>query len=88
MSKAWAKGSTSAWRRIRVDVLGRDRYRCRLQLAGCTTIADQVHHTVPRTVVGDDPEYLVAACRHCNLKAGNPQRHEPAPRPTTAWGPR
>lgn len=29
MSKAWGKGSTRAWRRLRAAILTRDRYRCR-----------------------------------------------------------
>lgn len=34
MSKAWASGSTRAWRRIRAQVLARDRYRCRAHADG------------------------------------------------------
>lgn len=86
MSRAWAKGSSRAWRRVRAAVLARDGYRCRLQLPGCTIIATEAHHTVPRMASGDDPRYLIAACKPCNIRAGNPQRHEPEPRPTTSWG--
>jgi 5-methylcytosine-specific restriction endonuclease McrA len=86
MSQAWAKGSTTAWRRTRAGVLTRDGYRCQLQLQGCTTKATQVHHTLGRTVTGDDPAHLVAACQHCNLKVGDPTRAtDPAPQPRTRW---
>lgn len=43
MSKTWANGSTRRWRHIRRLVLERDQHRCRLQLAGCTTIATHAH---------------------------------------------
>jgi 5-methylcytosine-specific restriction endonuclease McrA len=78
VSKAWAAGSTPQWRRIRAKVLARDHYRCRIHIEGiCTTIATQVHHTRPRTVVGDDERYLQAACKACNLHVGEPGRHDP-----------
>lgn len=86
MSKAWENGSTPAWRKIRLDVLIRDGYQCQLRLDGCTGRADQVHHTLGRAVTGDNPEFLVAACRTCNLKVGDPTRQpDPAPRPAARW---
>lgn len=89
MSKAWSKGSTRAWRRIRARVLARDGYRCRINLDGCTGLeaggATHVHHTVGRAVSGDDPRYLVAACEWCNLKTGDPGRHEPTPKYVSRW---
>lgn len=87
MSKNWAGGSTRGWRRIREFVLARDRYRCRLQLTGCTSIADCVHHTRGRAATGDDPAYLEAACTPCNLKVGDPTRTATTPRaqPRTRW---
>ena len=85
MSKAWAGGSTARWRTIRRRVLDRDGHRCRLNLDGCTIRADQVHHTVAREVAGDNPAHLVAACRACNLKIGDPRRHDPQPQPRTRW---
>lgn len=85
MSERWAKGSTRAWRRVRAQVLDRDGHRCGLQLAGtCTTRATHVHHTQPRELVGDDPQYLISACAPCNLAVGDPTRHDPAPT-TVAW---
>lgn len=85
MSQRWAGGSTRAWRRTRAYVLARDGYRCRLKLPGCTTIATHAHHTVAREIVGDDPRYLIAACEHCNLSAGDPTSQDPAPTPRTQW---
>lgn len=85
MSKTWAKGSTRAWRRLRATVLARDNYRCRLQLDGCTTQATHVHHTLGRAVSGDDPRYLEAACESCNLKVGDPTKHEPTPTYISRW---
>lgn len=85
-SKTWEKGSTHAWRKVRALVLARDGYRCQLRLEGiCTTIADQVHHTVAREISGDDPAHLVSACRACNLAVGNPRANDPQPRRQKWW---
>ena len=87
MSHTWSKGSTRAWRRVRVAVLARDGYTCRLKIQGvCATHATHVHHTHGKAVTGDDPRYLVAACAPCNLHVGNPTRNpDPQPRPVTKW---
>ena len=85
MSRAWAKGSTPAWRRIRAYVLARDGYRCQLKLDGCTTTATQAHHTIARETAGDNPTHIVATCRNCNLKVGDPRAHDPDPRGSTQW---
>lgn len=45
MSTAWAKGSTRAWRRLRLLVLERDRYRC--QVDGCDQPANTAGHLDP-----------------------------------------
>jgi 5-methylcytosine-specific restriction endonuclease McrA len=86
VSRGWAGGSTWAWRKIRAAVLIRDHRRCQLRLPGCTTLATEVHHTLGKTM-GDDVAHLVAACRPCNLKAGDPRRaaRDPRPRPRTQW---
>lgn len=73
----WKGGSTRAWRRIRLLVLERDSYRCRLQLTGCTTVATEVHHLLPRTISGDDIRYLRSVCRPCNVAAGEPGHQQP-----------
>ena len=85
MSKAWGRGSTKAWRRVRAYVLDRDGHRCQLKLPGCTSLATEAHHTQPRQLVGDYPAHLVAACRSCNLAVGDPCTHDPAPTPRTRW---
>lgn len=92
MSKSWAKGSTTAWRKIRAYVLQRDGYRCQLRLPGCTIRAElsgahrgHAHHTVGREITGDDPAHIVAACESCNLAVGDPRRFNPRPTPRTRW---
>lgn len=86
MSRAWAAGSTWAWRRLRLQILARDGYQCTIGLPGCKVRADCVHHTKGRAVTGDDPRYLAAACSHCNARIGDPSKHaDPAPQPLTLW---
>lgn len=86
MSEGWANGSTRRWRKTRAAILKRDANRCQLHLDGCTTIADCVHHLRGKRH-GDDPQWLVAACTHCNLKVGDPERtdRDPDIRPRTRW---
>lgn len=90
MSKAWAKGSTTRWRRVRALVLEENRRtnqgRCVLAIPRvCQGQADQVHHTRSRAEVGDDPKYLMAVCRACNLKVGAPGRISPEPKQVSSW---
>lgn len=90
MSKAWAKGSTPAWRRIRKRILDENlrtnQGRCTLQIEGvCTGQANTAHHVLGRAVTGDDPSYLVAACMACNLKIGEPKRSSPPHRRVSTW---
>lgn len=86
LSERWKNGSTRAWRTVRAAVLERDGQRCRIEVVGvCTTKATHVHHTQPREIVGDDPVYLVAACKECNLHIGAPDRKDPAPNPKNWW---
>jgi len=87
MSRSWAGGSTRAWRRLRIRILYRDGYACRLRIPGvCTGLATHVHHTLGREVTGDDPAHLVAACAPCNLATGDPSKTpDPPPRPRTRW---
>ena len=90
MSKAWAKGSTPAWRKTRAGVLLRNQQehggRCQLRIRRvCTGQADTVHHIVGRAVSGDDPKYLVACCRACNLSVGEPGRDRAKPKRVSSW---
>ncbi len=86
MSKRWAKGSTTAWRKVRAQVLHRDAYRCRLKLPGvCKGHADQVHHARARELHGDDPTHLISSCGPCNRRVGDPTRHDPPPTPRAWW---
>lgn len=90
MSKAWASGSTSRWRRVRAAVLLANQMaaggQCQAGVAGvCTGLADTVHHTLGRAVTGDDMRYLIAVCRSCNLHIGEPGRHSPTPKIITKW---
>lgn len=89
MSKAWAKGSTSQWRRVRARVLAENLItnggRCAVALDVCTGAAEEVHHTKGRAVTGDDPRFLVATCKACNLKLGDVTVASPEPRPVTKW---
>jgi hypothetical protein len=89
VSRSWAGGSTAHWRRLRRAVLFANVQehggRCQLALPRvCTGTADQVHHMKGKAF-GDNPRDLLAVCRACNLKVGNPTRTSPAPRPTSRW---
>jgi HNH endonuclease len=57
-----------AWQRIRIYVLERDRYRCKIRGAHCKGDATEVDHIVPRADGGAlfDPDNLRAACKPCN----------------------
>lgn len=48
--------------------------------------AGHAHHTRGRSVTGDDPRYLVAACAACNLHIGDPTQHDDPPnKAVTPW---
>lgn len=90
MSKAWRGGSTSAWRRVRAQVLADNLARtggaCTARVApDCSGVAEQVHHTRGRGETGDDPRHLAAVCRACNLHIGQPGRTHPRPTPRSNW---
>lgn len=98
MSESWAKGSTRAWRALRAAVLARDNRRCRAHLEGwcarsgrpgrhtCTGQATHAHHTRGRRITGDDPRYIIAACKACNLYIGDPSTAaDPPCTPVTQW---
>lgn len=81
------RGSDTAWRQVRQRVLARDNGECQIKGPDCKHYATQVHHTLG-LYTGNDPRYLVAACKPCNQSAGDPTRHgkSPAPNPPrTRW---
>ena len=71
------------WRKIRVRVLDRDGWRCRIGLQGCTGEATEVDHIVPWRQGGAwfDDWNLRAACRSCN----NARRTVRVARPSREW---
>lgn len=91
MSQAWKDGSTRRWRGIRLQVLVRDGYRCRINLDVCTGEATQAHHIHGRGRCpgcrADLLTHLVAACQPCNGKTGDPgaQASNPRPKAMTKW---
>lgn len=86
MSKGWQGGSTRAHRRARAFVLARDGGRCQVRIPGvCTTVATCAHHTLGKSVTGDDPAHMVASCTACNLHVGDPRSLDPEPKPKAWW---
>lgn len=87
MSKSWKKGGSRGWRRLKAQVIARDGGACQLKIPDvCQRKATTAHHTAGKTVTGDNPAYLVAACQPCNLKVGDPRKHDPDPKPWAGWG--
>jgi hypothetical protein len=44
------------------------------------------HHTHGRSVTGDDPAYIVAACAPCNRHIGDPTKNDDPPnKAVTPW---
>jgi 5-methylcytosine-specific restriction enzyme A len=80
---------TGRWKRLRLQVLERDRYECQIAGPRCTGQATAVDHIMPFAYGGDDSlGNLRAACRMCNSVAGgrmrqgvgsDPRRSTPAP---------
>lgn len=99
MSALSPRGSTRAWRRIRLLVLERDAFACRFtdpdRPGGiCGAYANHVHHIDPRAAGGtDDPRLLAAACAKHNLGKGaqpglDPRETAPRRAPWTGRKPR
>jgi 5-methylcytosine-specific restriction endonuclease McrA len=64
--------NSPAWKRVRLVILERDRFVCRLELPGCTGRATEVDHVVPRKFGGTEAlSNLRAACRSCNRRRGD-----------------
>ena len=90
MSRAWAKGSTAAWRKLRARILFDNQLenqgRCTIQIKDvCTGQANTVHHTLGKKVTGDDPRYLVACCAECNWHIGEPKNDSPPHKRVSRW---
>lgn len=85
MPSGWVNGSTYAHRKAREQVMERDGYLCRIRLPGCTEVATQAHHVHGKSVTGDDPALMVAACAWCNQRVGDPRATDPQPTPRTRW---
>lgn len=87
------RGSTRAWRRVRLLVLERDGWRCQLPADHgdglCLAWASHVDHVTPRAAGGtDEPANLRAACARHNLArgAGRPAPTTPPQQPFRgAW---
>jgi hypothetical protein len=74
----WTDGGTTAHRKAREFVLVRDGNRCRIRdEVVCTVVATEAHHTLGRGVTGDDPAYMIATCKPCNLRVGDPRVVDP-----------
>ena len=53
-------------------IFKRDDYECKLNLDGCTKIAEHIDHIIPVSKGGlNTPENLQASCSNCNLKKGS-----------------
>jgi 5-methylcytosine-specific restriction endonuclease McrA len=63
---------TPEWKRLRLLVLDRDRWVCRVRDRGCTGGATTVDHVDPVVEGGAfwDPSNLRAACGWCNSQRG------------------
>ena len=59
---------TTAYKKVRLQVLARDNYTCRY----CQGVADTVDHLVALVNGGDplSPENMASACRKCNSSKG------------------
>lgn len=69
MSGTWGTGrtATAAWRKLRLAVLERDRYRCRIRGPKCAVVANIADHVVPHHLGGPDAmENLQAARGPCD----------------------
>jgi 5-methylcytosine-specific restriction enzyme A len=87
--------NTAPWRKVRAQVLKRDRNRCQLREPGCTGQATQVDHIVNVADGGAplDPKNLQSACPTCNArkagreatKARNAWKRQPERHPGLKW---
>lgn len=88
MSKGWAGGSTSQWRRLRSQVIARDHGQCQLTEVGGPCMGGlTVHHRLGVEISGliCDPIMLTTACARHNRMVGQPQGDPVAERGNTQW---
>ena len=64
------RGYNYAWKKIRIQILERDRWQCHYcgkQLSGTDATVDHIN-PVSKFGANNDPDGLVAACRSCNSR--------------------
>lgn len=63
----------AAWQRVRLLVLERDAFICRVNGPACVSYATEVDHVVPVLAGGArlDPANLRASCKPCNSGRAN-----------------
>lgn len=77
----------AAWRKLRLRILARDGYECKIRLPGCTVKATQVDHIIPLEQGGAvlDPSNVRAACGFCNASRAAGGRVARKTRPSREW---
>lgn len=75
------------WQRVRLRVLRRDQYKCRIQGPRCTGEATETDHIVPVEAGGArlDPANLRASCKPCNAGRAARMRHRGGWRRASTW---
>jgi hypothetical protein len=101
VSRAWANGSTRAWRKLRRYVLDRDGWRCRMLEDDGHTCGRQLRPMDPNPAhratvqhldpIGEghpllpDPDRLVAACATHNSQEAARMTNAKRAEPTRGW---
>jgi 5-methylcytosine-specific restriction endonuclease McrA len=75
------------WRRIRIEVLERDGFRCQLGYEGCLGSASEVDHLVDLVMGGAvyDPDNCRAVCARCHRRRSNAVRERRRRVPAREW---
>ena len=64
--------TTHEWGKRRKVILARDGGACQIRSPGCTRLATEVDHIIPRSRGGSDhPSNLRASCSYCNASRYN-----------------
>jgi 5-methylcytosine-specific restriction protein A len=95
MQKPWHKErehrklTGRPWRRLREQILVRDKYLCQLcRAAGRLREATEVDHMIPLSKEGTDkPSNLQSLCNECHERKSKAERggHEPTPCGLDGW---